>query len=48
MIAHPSPQAFQISARASLLSSLSWTPPVLVGPRAYLRDRRALLAVELG
>jgi len=48
MIAHPSPQAFQISARASLLSSLSWPPPVLVGPRAYLRHRRALLAVELG
>ena len=48
MIAHPSPQGFQISARASLLSSIAWTPPVVVGARAYLRDRRTLMAVELG
>jgi len=48
MIAHPTMETFQISARASLLSSLAWTPPVLVGSRAYLRDRRTLMAVELG
>ena len=30
MIAHPSPQGFKISAKAPLLSNLSWTPPVLV------------------
>jgi outer membrane protein assembly factor BamB len=48
MIAHPSPQAFVVSAKAELLTSISWTPPVLVGTRAYLRDRRNLLAVELG
>ena len=48
MIAHPSPQGFHISARAPLLSSLAWTPPVLVGSRAYLRDRRTLMVVELG
>jgi hypothetical protein len=27
---------------------LSWTPPVLVGTRLYIRDRRTLMAVELG
>ena len=48
MIAHPSPQGFKITARAQLLSSLAWTPPTLVGTRAYLRDRRDLMAVDLG
>ena len=48
MIAHPSPAGFRISAQAPLLSHLSWTPPVLVGTRAYLRDRRDLMAVDLG
>ena len=48
MIAHPSPQGFKIVAKAPLLSNLSWTPPVLVGTRLYIRDRRSLMAVELG
>jgi outer membrane protein assembly factor BamB len=48
MIAHPSPQGFKISARAQLLTSLAWTPPSLVGTRAYLRDRRDMMAVDLG
>jgi outer membrane protein assembly factor BamB len=48
MIAHPSPQGFKIAAKAPLLTELSWTPPVLVGTRAYLRDRRTMMAVDLG
>lgn len=48
MIAYPSPQGFKIAARARLLTSLSWTPPVLVGTRTYLRDRRTMMAVDLG
>jgi outer membrane protein assembly factor BamB len=47
MIAYPSPQGFKIAAKAPLLSSLSWTPPVLVGSRLYLRDRREIMAVDL-
>jgi outer membrane protein assembly factor BamB len=47
MIAHPSPQGFKISAKAPLLSNLSWTPPVLVGTRLYIRDRRNMMAVDL-
>ena len=47
MIAHPSPQGFEISAQAPLLTSLAWTPPVLVGTRAYLRDRKTMVAVDL-
>lgn len=48
MIAHPSPQGFKITAKAPLLSHLSWTPPVLVGTRLYIRDRRNMMAVDLG
>jgi outer membrane protein assembly factor BamB len=47
MIAHPSPQGFKITAKALLLTHLSWTPPVLVGTRLYIRDRRTLMAVDL-
>jgi outer membrane protein assembly factor BamB len=47
MIAHPSPQGFKIAAKAPLLTHLSWTPPVLVGSRLYLRDRRSMMAVDL-
>jgi outer membrane protein assembly factor BamB len=47
MIAHPSPQGFKVTAKAPLLSNLSWTPPVLVGSRLYMRDRRSMMAVDL-
>jgi len=48
MIAHPSPQGFKIVAKAPLLTHLSWTPPVLVGTRLYIRDRKSMMAVDLG
>ena len=48
MIAHPSPQGFKIAAKAPLLTHLSWTPPVLVGTRLYIRDRKTMMAVDLG
>ena len=48
MIAYPSTQGFKIAAKAPLLSRLSWTPPALVGTRLYIRDRRDLMAVDLG
>ena len=48
MIVYPSPQGFKIAAKAPMMSRLSWTPPVLVGTRLYLRDRATMTAVELG
>jgi outer membrane protein assembly factor BamB len=48
MIAHPSPAGFRISATVSLLTNLSWSPPTLVGTKLYTRDRKSLMAVELG
>ena len=34
-------------ARASVMSETSWTPPTVVGSRAYLRDRTNMVAVDL-
>jgi outer membrane protein assembly factor BamB len=48
MIAHPSPKAFHVAARAQVLTSLSWSPPSLAGTRLYARDRKELVALELG
>ena len=48
MIAYPSAQGFKIAAKTPMMSRLSWTPPVLVGTRLYLRDRATVMAVELG
>jgi outer membrane protein assembly factor BamB len=47
MIAYPSPEGFKISAKAPLLTRLSWTPPVLVGTRLYTRDRKTMMALDL-
>jgi len=47
MIANPSKGGFKISAKAPLLSRISWTPPTLVGSRLYIRDRRDMMAVDL-
>ena len=47
MIAYPSTTGFKIAAKAPLLSEIAWTPPVLVGTRLYMRDRRSMVAVDL-
>jgi len=48
MLANPSPKEFKVAAKSKLLENLSWTPPVLVGTKLYLRDRKTIMAVELG
>jgi outer membrane protein assembly factor BamB len=47
MIVHPAPEGFTVAAKVPLLTSLAWTPPVLVGSLLYLRDRRNMMAVDL-
>ena len=47
MIAYPSTTGFTIAAKAPLLTEIAWTPPVLVGTRLYMRDRRSMIAVDL-
>jgi glucose dehydrogenase len=43
-----SPQRFQAVAKWPLLTRHSWTPPTLVGTRLYARDRKSIVAVDLG
>jgi outer membrane protein assembly factor BamB len=37
-----------VLARASILKNRAWTVPTLVGTRLYVRDRRNIVALDLG
>lgn len=47
-LAQPTPTGLQIQARTQLLSRVAWTAPTLVGKTLYVRDRRQILALDLG
>lgn len=38
----------EVTARASVLEGVSWSAPTLVGTTLYARDRRSILALDLG
>jgi len=42
------PEGLTVHARAQVLTKNCWTAPTLVGTRLYVRDRKQLLALELG
>jgi len=46
-LVEPTPSAFHVLARASILEHISWTPPTLSGATLYLRDRKSLVALDL-
>jgi hypothetical protein len=41
------PQKFEVLSKASVLQSIAWTPPTLVGAQLYVRDRRTIQAFDL-
>ena len=43
-----SPEKFEVLSKASVLQSIAWTPPTLVGTRLYVRDRKTVEAFDLG
>jgi len=47
-LATATPAAFELLARAPVLSRKAWTVPTLVGTRVYLRDRAEIKAFDLG
>ena len=47
-LARPNAKGLNVLARHSLLQTNAWTPPTLVGTTLYIRDRRNMMAVELG
>jgi outer membrane protein assembly factor BamB len=42
-----SPERFQAIAKWPLLTSVAWTPPTIAGNRAYVRDRKSVIALDL-
>lgn len=42
-----SPEKLEVLSKASVLQSIAWTPPTLVGTRLYVRDRRTIAAFDL-
>jgi len=43
-----SPEGMQVRWRVPLLQSNAWTVPTLAGTKLYVRDRRMMMAVDLG
>ena len=47
-LVEPSPTDFRVRARVAMLEHISWTPPTLCGTTLYVRDRRNVMALDLG
>ena len=48
LLATATAQGLTVTSKAELLSNQAWTVPSLSGTRLYLRDRKHIMAVELG
>jgi outer membrane protein assembly factor BamB len=47
-LATASPKGLQVLAKTPLLTNRAWTVPTLIGTKLYVRDRRNIVALELG
>jgi outer membrane protein assembly factor BamB len=47
-LASVSREGIKVLSKVALLEKVAWTPPTLVGTRLYVRDRRTLMALDLG
>jgi outer membrane protein assembly factor BamB len=43
-----SPEGVNVLSKVSLLSSNSWTAPSLAGSKLYIRDRKSIMALDIG
>ncbi len=43
-----SPQGMRVISKTNLLTHLAWTPPTLAGTKLYVRDRKMIMALDLG
>ena len=48
ILATPTAEGLTVQSKVNLLSNQSWTVPSLSGTRLYVRDRKNILALELG
>jgi outer membrane protein assembly factor BamB len=47
-LVRPTATGLAVDGRVSLTQTRSWTVPTLIGTRLYVRDRRSIVALELG
>lgn len=47
-LAEPTAEGVRIVSRVDLLDNRAWTAPTLVGTRLYIRDRKTLMALDVG
>jgi outer membrane protein assembly factor BamB len=47
-IASPGEGGLRIHAKSPVMNNLAWTVPTLTGTKLYLRDRRTIVALDLG
>tara|TARA_B100001123_G_scaffold451078_2_gene626622 strand:- start:882 stop:2165 length:1284 start_codon:yes stop_codon:yes gene_type:complete len=47
-VASVTPSGLNVYARHQLLTENAWTPPTLIGKTLFVRDRKTILAVDLG
>lgn len=47
-LATVSPQGLRVLSRARVLDAVAWTPPTLAGNTLYVRDRRSIVALDVG
>jgi outer membrane protein assembly factor BamB len=43
-----SPEGVKVLSKASLLNHNAWTPPSLAGTKLYVRDRKSIMALDVG
>jgi hypothetical protein len=48
ILATVSPQNLKVIAKTQLLQHRAWTVPTLSGTRLYVRDRKTIMALDLG
>jgi len=48
LLATATPEGLTVTSKVELLKNQSWTVPSLSGTRLYVRDRKNILALELG
>ena len=47
-LARVSPKGLQVLSETQLFDTTSWTAPTLAGKTLYLRDRKKIMALDLG
>lgn len=47
-LAKATPEEFKVLSKASIVESVAWTVPTLVGKTLYVRDKKKIMALDLG